>query len=90
LTAPIVLLDRDWPGAEWRTAVERLAAAPHCACVILMSGVSDDYLLQELIRWGGYDILPKPLRADKAARVVKLALSYWNSAPKPAAPRRGS
>ena len=48
-----------------------------------MSGVADDYLCQELIRQGGYDILPKPLRADNAARVVKLALSYWNSSKLP-------
>jgi DNA-binding NtrC family response regulator len=76
LTAPIILVDRDWPGIEWRTAVASLAALPHQACVILMSGVSDDYLWQELIRTGGYDVLPKPLRPDNLARVVKLALSY--------------
>ena len=88
LTAPIVLFDRDWPGAEWRTAVAILAALPHRACVILMSGVADDYLWQELIRTGGYDVLPKPLRPDNVVRVVKLALSYWNSALKPAIPAR--
>lgn len=86
LAAPVVLLDRDWPGTEWKVAVERLGSLPHHACVILLSGVSDAYLWQELTRRGGYDVLSKPLQADKAARVVKLALSYWNSAPKPAAP----
>jgi len=86
LTAPVILLDRDWPETEWRIAVERLTASPHHACVILVSGVSDVYLWQELIRRGGYDVLPKPLQADKVARVVKLALSYWNSTPKPAVP----
>lgn len=86
LSAPVILLDRDWPETEWRTAVERLTASPHRACVILVSGVSDGYLSQELIRRGGYDVLPKPLQADKVARVVKLALSYWTSAPKPGLP----
>ena len=28
LVAPIILLDRGWPGAEWRTAVQRFAALP--------------------------------------------------------------
>lgn len=83
LTAPIILVDRDWPGIEWRTAVASLSALPHQACVILMSGVADDYLWQELIRTGGYDVLPKPLRPDNLARVIKLALSYWNSEPRP-------
>ena len=90
LTAPVILLDRDWPDTEWRTAVERLTASPHRACVILVSGVSDDNLWQELIRRGGYDVLSKPLQADKVARIVKLALSYWSSTSKPAALGRRS
>jgi len=76
LIAPVVFLDRDWRGTEWKTDVQRLAASPHHACVILLSGVSDVYLWQELIRWGGYDVLPKPLQADKVASVVKLAMTY--------------
>ena len=83
LTAPVVLFDRDLPGAEWRKAVKSLAASPHRACVVLMSGVVDDYLRQELIRRGGYEVLPKPLRADNILRVIKLALSYWASTASP-------
>ncbi|MGH9646511.1 MAG: hypothetical protein ACRD4E_06815 [Bryobacteraceae bacterium] len=95
LAAPVILLDRDLPGAEWRTAVRNLAALPQRACVVLMSGVVDDYLRQELIRRGGYEVLPKPLRADNISRVIKLALSYWASAAsisaaKPAVPARRS
>lgn len=78
LSAPVILVDRDWPGTEWRTAVASLAALPHHACVILVSGVADAYLWQELVRRDGYDILPKPLRAEDCLRVVKLALSYWS------------
>jgi AmiR/NasT family two-component response regulator len=81
LGAPVILIDRDWPATEWRAAVESLASLLHNPCVLLVSAVSDDYLLQELIRQGGYDILLKPLRAENAARAIKLALSYWHSAP---------
>ena len=84
LTAPIIVFDRDWPGTEWRTAVASLAALPHRACVILLSGVTDGYLWQEVVRTGGYEVLSKPLRPDNVAKVVKLALSYWNSASMPA------
>jgi FixJ family two-component response regulator len=80
----VILLDRDWPETEWKAAVERLASSPHHPCVILVSGVSDIYLSQELARRGGYDVLPKPLQADKVERTVRLALSYWNTAAKPA------
>jgi FixJ family two-component response regulator len=79
LIVPVILLDRDWPETEWRIAVEKLAALPQGACVILMSGVADDYLWQELIRRGGYDVLAKPLRTDDAARALKLALSHWRA-----------
>lgn len=83
LAAPVILLDRDLPGTEWKAAVKSLADSPHGACVILMSGVVDDYLRQELTRRGGYDVLPKPLRSDQVTPLVKLALSYWTSAPNP-------
>lgn len=82
LTVPVILLDRDWPGTDWRVILQSLAASAHPACVILVSGVADDNLLREVIRLGGYDVLPKPVRGDAVARVLKLALSYWTSVPK--------
>jgi len=80
LDPPVILYDRDWPDAEWRTTVQALASSPHRSCVILASRVADDYLWQELIRCGGYDLLAKPFRADDVGRSLKLALSYWRSA----------
>ena len=80
LNSPVILYDRDWPNAEWRTTVQALASSPHRGCVILASRVADDYLWQELIRCGGYDLLAKPFRADDVARSLKLAFSYWKSA----------
>ena len=43
VTAPVILIDRDWPGTDWRATVEILAASPHNACVILVSRVADVY-----------------------------------------------
>ena len=80
LNSPVILYDRDWPNAEWRATVQALASSPHRSCVILASRVADDYLWQELIRCGGYDLLAKPFRADDVARALKLAFSYWKSA----------
>ena len=83
--APIVLYDRNWPATEWRTVVQKLASSPHRACVVLTSGVVDDRLRQELTRWGGYEILVKPLREESVTRVIKLAFSYWQNAARPVA-----
>jgi FixJ family two-component response regulator len=57
-----------------------LASAPQRPSVILTSRVVDDYLWQEVIRYGGYDVLSKPLREEDVVRSVRLAWSYWNSA----------
>src|SRR5579862_321813 len=81
--APVILYDRDWPATEWRAVVQKLASSPHRACVVLTSGVVDDGLRQELTRWGGYEILVKPLREESVTRVIKLALSYWRNASRP-------
>jgi DNA-binding NtrC family response regulator len=78
LSAPVILFDRDWPGTDWKAAVTNLAALPHHACVILVSGVADANLWQEVVRRDGYDVLAKPLRAENVLRAVKLALSYWS------------
>jgi DNA-binding NtrC family response regulator len=80
LKAPVILCDRDLAGTEWRDVVQRMASAPHKACTILLSRVVDDYLWNEVIGKGGYDVLPKPLREEDVVRSVKLAGSYWNTA----------
>jgi CheY-like chemotaxis protein len=78
LRAPVILCDRDLPGSKWRDAVEALSASPQRPCIILTSRVVDQYLLNEVIRRGGYDVLSNPLREEEVIRTVKLALSYWN------------
>ena len=78
--SPVILYDRDWPNAEWRSTVYSFANSPQRPCVILTSRVADEYLWQELIRWGGHDLLAKPLRREDVSRALKLALSYGNSA----------
>lgn len=88
LTAPIILLDRDWPESEWKSSAASLASSRLGACIILVSAQLDGSLWQELIRSGGYDVLAKPLRPEKVARIVKLALSYWTSATRQAVTAR--
>ena len=78
--APVILCDRDLPGGEWRDVVQALASFPHRACVILISRVVDDYLWNEVVQRGGYDVLLKPLREEDVVRAVRLAWSYWNTA----------
>lgn len=76
----IVLLDRDMAGQDWRKPMAALVAASSGACVVLVSKVLDDYLWNEVVCNGGYEVLPKPLREDEVFRTVRLARSYWTSA----------
>ena len=80
LRASAVLCDRDVPGREWREVVEALSQSRHRPCVLLVSSVVDDYLWNEVVRRGGYDVLSKPLREEDLVRAIKLAWAYWNSA----------
>ena len=71
--AGIVLCDRDLSGIDWRQAIQRLSTCPHPRKVILTSYVVDDYLWDEVIHCGGYDVLPKPFRAQEVIHTIQFA-----------------
>ena len=76
---PIVLCDRDFPGAEWRDVIQMMSSSPDLVYAILLSRVADDYLWNEVIRHGGYDVLSTPLREEEVLRAIRLGWSYWSS-----------
>ena len=80
----VILIDRDVDGAGWRNAVSSLAMASDGACVVLISSVIDEYLWNEVVTNGGYDVLHKPLTEDDVLRNLRLAWSYWSGTRKPA------
>jgi FixJ family two-component response regulator len=77
--AAIVILDRDLTGADWRADVKSLVHSKLSPCVILVSRVADDYLFEEVVRQGGFDITTKPIRIDELQRIIKLALNFWKN-----------
>jgi FixJ family two-component response regulator len=85
LQPQIMLFDRDIAGQDWREFVTCFAAASGGMCIMLVSKVIDDYLWNELVSNGGYEVLRKPLREEEVCRAVKMAWSYWSSATKRAA-----
>ena len=76
-TIGVILCDRDVPGNDWRNHIACLLRSAPNSCVILVSGVNDEYLWEEVIRNGGYDVVTKPLQASQVVPAVTLALSYW-------------
>ena len=73
----IILCDRDLPGMDWRDQIGSLLRSTPRSCIILVSGVNDEYLWEEVIRNGGYDVLPKPLQETQVVLAVTGASWYW-------------
>jgi len=74
--AAVILCDRDLPGPDWRECLGNLTAArPECP-IVLMSSIHDEYLWDEVVHRGGYDVLGKPLQEEQSVRAVNLAWSY--------------
>jgi DNA-binding response OmpR family regulator len=80
--AQIILCEREVAGAEWRDVIRKMVSAPHLVCAILISRVTDDYLWNEVVSWGGHDVLATPLHEENVLRAIRLAWLYWNSARK--------
>ena len=83
--AQIVFMDRDLAGPDWRETMSSFASSSRRTCIILISGVVDAYLWNEAVRYGGYEVLAKPLRGEDVSRAVRLAWSYWSTAARSAA-----
>ena len=78
--AQIFLFEREAPGTDWRGVIRKVISGPRLVCAILISDVADDYLWNEVVMWGGHDVLVTPLREENVLRGVRLARLYWNSA----------
>ena len=70
---PMVIYERDSTDGNWRCALRRLNESSAKPCVLLASQVADDYLLQEVVRNHGYDMLPKSAPREKLIRCLKFA-----------------
>src|SRR5271155_1617761 len=55
--APILLFDRDAGEARWQDSIKRLLKSRRNACVVLLSSVADQYLWEEVVQQGGFDLL---------------------------------
>lgn len=75
----VIILDRDLAENDWRSAVHNLAQHRPAPCIILASSVLDDYLFDEIVKQGGFDIVAKPIRPDELRRIGGLALTFWKN-----------
>ena len=57
--------------------VERFVAANPRVCVILLSSVADQYLWEEVVHSGGFDLLTRPFRQEHVLSKLSFAYSHW-------------
>jgi hypothetical protein len=65
----------DWPASEedWRPAMDRLSSLPDHPCLLLASPVDDEYLCAEVVRHGGFDVMPRSASQDRIIGNIRFA-----------------
>ena len=74
---PIVVTERDLPGASWRDILDRALLLPGSPVLIVTSRLADEYLWAEALNLGAYDVLAKPFDAQEVIRVIGSAWRHW-------------
>jgi AmiR/NasT family two-component response regulator len=74
---PIVLWERELKDCDWRKAVSILSDLPQHPSVILLSTRCDKNLWEDLIGFGGSDIVRTPFDREDVIRAIGSAWSLW-------------
>jgi DNA-binding NtrC family response regulator len=73
LANSIVIYDWTATASDWRLAIDELTTRANDACVLLASPVVDDYLYTELVRHGGFDVIPRSTDPERLVANVRFA-----------------
>jgi len=75
---PIIFYEREL-SERWREAVSLVSSQPARPYVILLSSSSGRNLWEELVRYGGSDVLRTPIGREAVLRAVKSGWSLWRN-----------
>jgi FixJ family two-component response regulator len=70
---PVILVDRYFQGSDWRFTVSSMVNLESNSCLILLSDVSDQYLWNEVVQHGGFDVLARPFQRSEVLRTLEFA-----------------
>jgi FixJ family two-component response regulator len=73
---PVILVDRYFRGSDWRFTVSSLVNLEADSCLILLSDVSDQYLWNEVVQHGGFDVLARPFEHSVVLRTLAFAQKH--------------
>jgi PleD family two-component response regulator len=72
---PIVICDRD-PSDCWRATIRALIKARRDVCVIVLSSEAGADLNEEVFRYGGFDLLTRPLDRQQVLPMLIFAYTF--------------
>ena len=84
---PLVIYDGDSAQGNWKDALRRLRSAEGEPCVLLASRVRDQYLWNEVVRCGGFDVLSKNVGREHLTRTLRFAW-FWKKNARGHSPNR--
>ncbi len=69
----VILCDAELPDGGWRRIWKALSIGPRPPLLIVASRNADERLWTQVLNAGGYDVLPKPFRAEEVVWAVHCA-----------------
>lgn len=70
----IVLVDAEIPGGSWREILQFVPESRKGYEVIVCSRCGDEYLWEEMIEAGAFDLIPEPYDRKEVLRIINSAL----------------
>ncbi len=74
---PVVICARDLPDGGWKAVVSEVTAVSSATSLIVCSRPTDEHLRPEVLRLGGFDVLPTPFETAEVFRVTRLGWHSW-------------
>jgi hypothetical protein len=70
---PLVVYDANLPWTEWQAAFERLIEVSPAQRILLASPSISEELWREVLKYRGYDVVPRTARSAELARALRFA-----------------
>lgn len=75
--AQVVLTDHSFPDGTWKDVLQAVSALPDPPCVLVLARNNDERTWAEALKYGAWDILPRPFIAIEVFRTVYRAWQHW-------------
>jgi len=75
--APVVICEQELPDGNWKDVLARLGKMQCPPMLVVTSRLADDRLWSEVLHFGGYNVLAKPLHLKEVVHVVAQAWIGW-------------